>query len=371
MHFPPPGDDWEHVSAEASGVDPQRLAAAVAFAQAHDSGWPESLYLPGGGYVGTAYVDEKPPYNEVIGPVRPRGAVSGLILRHGRIVAEWGDTRRTDVTFSAAKSYLGILAGLAVDRGLIRSVDDPVRDHALDDGFESPHNRPITWRHLLQQTSEWRGTLWDKPDSVDHNRQVGVRADNSRKGEPRALEPPGTRWEYNDVRVNRLSLSLLQVFRRALPDVLRESVMIPIGASDTWDWRGYRNSQVEIDGRMIESVSGGSHWGGGLFISSRDHARVGYLIHRRGRWGERQVVPERWIAAMATPSGANPLYGYLWWLNTNRGLFPSAPASSIFALGAGQHVIWLDDVNDIVMVVRWIDRAAIDALIKHVLDSLR
>ena len=76
-----------------------------------------------------------------------------------------------------------------------------------DDGFASPHNRAITWRHLLQQTSEWQGTLWDKPDSVDHNRQVGLGNDNSRKGRCGRWNAPGTRFEYNDVRVNLLAFA--------------------------------------------------------------------------------------------------------------------------------------------------------------------
>ena len=59
------------------------------------------------------------PTTTVIGEVRPRGGVNGLILRGGRIVAEWGDTRRTDMTFSCAKSYIALVAGLAFDRGLI------------------------------------------------------------------------------------------------------------------------------------------------------------------------------------------------------------------------------------------------------------
>ena len=120
---------------------------------------------------------------------------------------------------------------MALANGLIRSVDDPMRDYALDDGFDAPHNAAITWRHMLHQSSEWEGTLWDKPDLVDRNRQVGVGADHSRKGISRPAST-GTFYEYNDVRVNRLALSLLQVFRRPLPEVLKESIMDPIGASD-------------------------------------------------------------------------------------------------------------------------------------------
>ena len=295
------------------------------------------------------------PFNTVIGEVRPRGGVNGLLLCGGRIVAEWGDTRRTDMTF-CAPTISRWWWGSAFDRGLIRSVDDRVADSVPDDGFASPHNSAITWRHLLQQTSEWQGTLWDKPDSVDHNRQVGLGNDNSRKGTVRALDRPGSRFEYNDVRVNRLALSLLRLLRRPLPEVLREGVMDPIGASDTWVWRGYRNSTVEIDGARIELGLRRRPLGRRVVHLSRDHARVGQLVLRRGSWNGRQLVSERWLRDLTQPSAANPGYGFLWWLNTGGKLVPSAPSSSIFALGGGQNALWVDDTNDLVMVVRWLQR---------------
>ena len=364
----PTRDAWQIVAPRDAGFDAAKLDDALRYANAHECTWPHSMYLENGEYVGTAYVEEKPPYNTVIGEVRPRGGVNGLILRGGRIVAEWGDTSRTDMTFSVAKSYLALVAGVAFDRGLIRSLDERVAETVPDEGFASPHNAEITWRHLLQQTSEWQGTLWDKPDSVDHNRQAGLTHDNRQKGTVRTLQRPGTRFEYNDVRVNRLSLSLLRLLREPLPEVLREAIMDPIGASDTWSWRGYRNSTVEIDGRPIESVSGGGHWGGGMFISSRDHARIGTLMLRGGAWNGRQLVSTRWLRELATPSATNPNYGLLWWLNTGCKLVPSAPESSLFALGGGQNVIWIDDTHDLVVVVRWLHRDHLDGFVKRILN---
>src|SRR5262249_43647530 len=150
---------------------------------------------------------------------------------------------------------------------------------ALDDGFDSPQNRDITWRHLLQQTSEWHGTLWGKPDSIDHNRDVGKsELGYATKGTPRPMKQPGTLWEYNDVRLNRLSLPLVHVFREPLEVVLRRAIMDPIGASATWEWRPYRNAWVEIEGRRLPCVPGGSHWGGGLWMSTLDLARFGVLV---------------------------------------------------------------------------------------------
>lgn len=365
-HVPPPGH-WERGAPEAAGMSAAALDAAAAYAQQHDSQWPASLYWPDGRYVGTAYVNDKPPHDQPIGIVRPRGGPSGMVTRGGRVVAQWGDVTRADTTYSAAKSYIALMAGIALDDGLIRSLDDRVADYTPDEGFESVHNRAITWRHLLQQTSEWQGTLWGKPDSVDHNRQAGSHdADNSRKGTLRELEPPGTRWEYNDVRVNRLAWSLTQLFRRSLAEVLRERIMEPIGASSNWEWRGYDNSRVTLDGREVESVSGGGHWGGGLFISAQDHARVGLLVARGGAWAGRQLVSRRYIDELATPSAANPQYGFMWWLNTGRQLFPSVPEDGIFALGGGQHMVWISRSLDLVAVTRWVDKPHCDALLGRI-----
>jgi CubicO group peptidase (beta-lactamase class C family) len=359
---------WERVAPTAAGFDSAKLEAAVAFARAHESRWPTSLYYPDGRYVGTVEWNEKGPWGEIVGPVAPRGGPAGLVLRGGRIAAEWGEIGRADMTFSVAKSYLAILAGLACDDGLI-VLDDPVATTLDDPHFASAHNAPITWRHLLQQSSEWQGELFGKSDQVDHNRRTGPGADNSRKGELRALHAPGTFYEYNDVRVNVLSYALLRRFGRALPEVLKERVMDPIGSSQDWAWHGYRNAWVEIAGRQVQSVPGGSHWGGGLFISALDHARVGLLIARKGRWGDRRVLTERYIEAMLSPSPTNSDYGLLWWLNLG-GRHPSAPAASVFAVGAGSNLIWIDREHDLVAVLRWMDRSAFDGFFGRVLAAL-
>src|SRR5690606_22922659 len=152
-----------------------------------------------------------------------------------------------------------------------------------------------------------------------------------REGRDRVLRKPGTFWEYNDVRVNRTALALLQVWRRPLPRVLRGEVMDPIGASDRWEWHGYQNSFVTIDGEPMQSVSGGGHWGGGLWMSARDMARFGYLYLRGGRWRDRQVLSREWVRMATTPTPLQPTYGYMWWLNTGRALYPSAPESGFIA----------------------------------------
>ena len=154
---------------------------------------------------------------------------------------------------------------------------------------------------------------------------MGVEQFGNGQRKPRAIQEPGTFYEYNDVRINRFSLSLLRLFGKGLPEVLKTAIMDPIGASQDWRWHGYANSNVEIEGRQIASVSGGTRWGGGLWMNSEDLARFGLLILNHGKWGDRQIVSAKWLKDAVTPSAHGPDYGYLWWLNTQKKQWPSAP----------------------------------------------
>jgi CubicO group peptidase (beta-lactamase class C family) len=352
--YVPSGSTWETRRPADVGMDSAAVAAAVAFAQAADNGWP--LAVAEQLEIATA----KEPYPEILGPVKDRARTNGILLRHGYIVAEWGDTRRVDMTFSVAKSYLATVAGLAYDKGLIKDLSEPEGKLIHDGGFDSPHNAKITWDMHLTQSSEWEGTLWDKPDVADR-----------RLGYDRKLGEPGTVWEYNDVRVNRMALSLLRLFKRPLPEVFKEAVADRIGMQDGWVWHGYRNSWVEIDGKRIQSVSGGGHWGGGVWASTRDHARFGLLASRRGNWGGNQLVSAKWFDLATRPSALKPVYGYMWWLNTDRKQFPSASPRSFFALGAGTNVIWIEPEHDLVAVIRWFDNGKVDEFMRLVTAAVR
>ena len=353
LYYPPTGESWQHLSPAAAGMDSVALSGTVAFAEASEINWSLDMQEQ------LAKNNAREPFPDVLGPFKNRGRQNGIILRHGYIVAEWGDTRRVDMTFSVAKSYLSSVAGLAFDRGLIKSLDDPVARSVSDGGYNSAHNAPITWRMHLSQTSEWEGELWTKSDRADR-----------RAGYDRALKAPGTFWEYNDVRLNRLALSLLRVWNQPLPDVLRKEIMDPIGASPTWEWHGYRTSMTEQGGARVESVSGGGHWGGGLWASTRDHARYGLLLERHGRWKDRQLLSERWVTLATTATPIRPNYGFLWWLNTDRKLYPAAPAAAFFALGSGGNVIYMDPEHDLVAVVRWMATDKIDGFLQHLLGAL-
>jgi CubicO group peptidase (beta-lactamase class C family) len=338
--------DWQHKTPGEVGMNPALVTEAVQLAIAADTPGPHDM---------TQFLTNsfgKEPFFSLVGPIKDRGPASGLITRHGYIVAEWGDPNRVDISNSVTKTFLTTVVGLAVQRGLIKDVNDYARDYMPPhvDLFDAPHNQKIKWDDLLRQTSDWQGTLWGKPDWAD--RPVGATLDEQ---EHRKLYEAGTHFKYNDVRVNAMALAALQVWRKPLPEVLREEVMNPIGASSTWRWYGYENSWVDIDGQKVQSVSGGGHWGGGMFINSYDMARFGYMYLRNGKWKDKQIMSEKWIKMARTPGSDNKTYGFAnWYLNTDQKPLPAAPATVVRFVGNGSNIIYIDWDNDIVAVFRWI-----------------
>jgi len=354
VYFPEAGDKWQHKSPAESGFDAAAIEQAVAFAKTQETKQPRD------------FSTQVQTFGALLGPIpKTRAETNGIIIRHGYIVAEWGDTAAADPTYSVAKSFLSTVLGMTIDRGMIKNIDDPVRNYIKDGGYDSPHNSKITWRHHANQTSEWEGTMFGKSHDF-----IGVEQFGNGRRQPRELKEPGEYYEYNDVRINRLSLSLLTLWKRPLPDVIKEYVMDPIGASSTWHYYGYANSDVVIDGKKMTSVSGGTRWGGGLWINTRDEARFGYLFLRRGKWGNKQIVSENWVKQATTPAPIGPDYGFLWWLNTKQKQWPSAPATSFAALGNGSNTIWIDPEHDLVVVWRW-HQGSGEELFKRVLAAMK
>lgn len=382
-HVPAAGDAWERRRPSQLGLDSAKLEEAIAYAKSRESKSPRDLEEAHYQTFG------REPFGVAVGPFSERGPQTGVIIRRGYIVAAWGEPERVDMTFSVTKSFVSTVVGLAVDRGMIRSVDDPVRNYmgpilhasppslATEGGrgrfdarrpidlFATPHNRTITWDHLLRQTSDWEGTLWGKPDWADRpSQQPGTWWTRDRVA-------PGSVHEYNDTRVNVLALAALNVWRRPLPEVLREHVMDPIGASPTWRWFGYDNSWIVLDGRLVQAVGGGGHWGGGMFISAWDQARFGLLTMRNGKWGDKQIVSEAWMRRAKTPTTAQADYGFMnFYLNTDRKRLPSAPASAYFHLGNGTNAVICDPEHDIVIVARWIEGGAMDGIVQRVIAAV-
>ncbi len=380
-YFPPP-NEWEHRSLSASGFDSIKLQQAIRFAIEHESKGPRSMELS------QAMTFGKEPFGEGIGPFADRGDPTGIIIYKGYIIAEWGEPSRADMTHSVTKSFLSSVIGLAVDQGLIKSVQDTVAKYvppieAYQPGlvsrpaeelgqqqmlypFTSTHNRTLTWDVMLRQTSDWEGTLWGKPEWADRPSQ------NANEWMTRKRNAPGSVWEYNDVRVNALALAATCVWRKPLPQVLKAYIMDPIGASNTWRWYGYRNSWIVLDGQPVQSVSGGGHWGGGMFINAYDMARFGLLTLHQGNWNGKQLISQQWIQQSRTPTTAQPTYGYMnYFINTDKKYLPDAPATAFVHVGNGTNIIYVDPEHQLVMVVRWIENNAINEMVAKVLGAMK
>lgn len=351
-YFPPPGS-WEKKAPAELGMDPAKLAEAVAFAESRESQREID------------FSDQERIFGSLLGSVpTKRATTNGLVIYKGYVVAEFGDTTWVDPTYSAAKSMMASVAGIAVRDGKI-DVNNPVGQTVKDGGYDSPRNSQVTWKMHLQQETEWEGELWGKKHDF-----VGHEAFGEGERKPRELQRPGTHYEYNDVRINRLGLSLLRTFGKPVPEVFRDEIMDPIGASNAWKWVPYHNSYVEIDGRKMASVSGGTRWGGGVWIHSWDMARFGYLWLRGGKWGDRQILTPAFVKEAITPSAHGPDYGYLWWLNTNGKNYPGLPTNVYGARGAGSNTITVSPDHDLVVVWRW-HRGNEAEFVRRVIEAIR
>ena len=376
--FPAKGA-WEKRDPAALGMDKAKLDEAIAFALKNENQNTKDLAAD----IPNSFRNEAP-YNNLIGPTQVRAGMNGVVIYRGYQVAEWGDTARADMTFSVTKSFLSTVVGVAYDRKLIKDLNDRVATYMPKgvDLFTSEHNASITWDHLLRQTSDWYGTLWEKPDWADRPGENGATPADWPNRPKRA---PGTFYKYNDVRVNVLSLATLYVMKQPLPEVLKASIMDPIGASDTWHWEPYQNAYVTIDGKKMPSVPGGGHHGGGMFINAHDMARFGYLFLRNGKWNGKQLISEKWIGMARTPgTGTNSgskTYGFMNWFLNNPGpagangqpgrkQYPLAPETAVSFNGNGNNLIYMDWENDLVVVVRWIRGGAPDFFAK-VIDATK
>lgn len=334
-YFPPAGE-WARKDPAQLGMDPAALAAAIQFAESRETERPLDLS------------DQEAIFGTRLGSMpTKRARTNGVVIYKGYVVAEFGDTGFVDPTYSVAKSMLATVAGVAVRDGRIK-IADAVAKTVDDGGYTAPQNTPVTWKQHLQQESEWDGELWGK-----HSSFIGKEAFGKGEKKPRALKAPGSFYEYNDTRVNRLALSLLRVFGRSVPDVFQTEIMDPIGASSTWKWVPYHNSYVEMNGKQLPSVSGGTRWGGGMWIDSWDMARFGVLWLNGGNWAGKQILPASYVKEALTPSANGPDYGYLWWLNTKGKNLPGMPANAYAALGAGSNDIVVSPDHDLVIVWRW------------------
>src|SRR5258708_349513 len=160
-----PDATWRHREPSEAGINSELLKQAIDVAVAGETKAPRDLVMNHYQNFG------REPFGYAIGPIRERGDPTGIIIRNGYIVAEWGEPLRVDMTHSVTKSFLSSVVGIAVEQGMIKSVDDAVRDYVapillyappsttnksdhlttphLLFLFVSPHTPSLTWYNLL------------------------------------------------------------------------------------------------------------------------------------------------------------------------------------------------------------------------------
>lgn len=147
--------------------------------------------------------------------------------------------------------------------------------------------------------------------------------------------------------------------------------MDPIGASTSWRWFGYENSWTTIDGLKMQSVSGGGHSGGGMFINTADMARFGLLFMNNGNWNGKQLLSEEIISEALEPSLPNSNYGYMWWLNSEGDRNMKKIDREIFyAAGFGGNFIVVDQKRKMVIVTRWLEPSKFEDFLNLVYKNL-
>ena len=354
--------DWQKKKPEEVGMDSALIAEAVKIAIAAEAQDAERRVAS---FRRNSFGKE--PFNTIIGPLGSR-------RRRRPDHPQWLHRRRMgrsgagDMTDSVTKTFLTTIVGLAFQKGLIKDVNDYARDYMPPDiDLFAPST---TARSMGSPAAADQRLAGHAVGQAGLGRPPGRR--EAGEWANRQLWEPGTHFKYNDVRVNVLALAALQVWREPLPDVLREEVMEPIGASSTWRWYGYDNSWVEIDGKKVQSVSGGGHWGGGMFINVYDMARFGYLFLRNGKWKDREIVSPR-----MDPDGAHARERQCHLrlrelVSEHRPQAAPGRAGDGGALhGNGANIIYIDWENDIVAVFRWIAGDGTNSSVAKIIASLK
>ncbi len=240
---------------------------------------------------------------------------------------------------SVSKSVASLAVGIALDRGLIRSINEPIFSFfpELSD-LRSPEKERIQLLHALTMSM---GLKWVEaiPSNEDNNDEVRMHM----APDPcryvlglAATAPAGQEFFYNTGALTLLSAIIHKATGRPLDEFARTTLFEPLG----------------ITGVEWTRVKGDSDAGGGLRLRPRDMAKIGQLVLAGGRWNDRQVVSKAWIDASMTPrldATGVYFYGYLWWLG--RSLFNGREVHWAGALGRGGQSIRIVPELDLVVVV--------------------
>ena len=319
-------DGWPMATPESVGLDGQRLCGIAAKLAATNANVHGVVIARQGKLVFEQYF---PGYDEPWGMGEGRRYEFDATIKH--------DMR------SVSKSVTSLLVGIAIDRELIKSADEPVVKFFPDyASVKTAGWDQITLRHLLTMSS---GIRWDEnrawKDPENDEPHLGNEADPVRYVLSKAVAAaPDSFWNYNGGGTDLLGNVIERVSGKSLEAFAREALFSPLGISD-WEWMKYRNEHVAP--------------AAGLRLRPRDAAKIGQLVLNKGTWDGKQIVSAKWIEQSVTPRfqaigyfGGLFYYGQQWWMG--RTLSGDKDVKWIVAQGLGGQRIFIIPELDLVMV---------------------
>jgi len=265
------------------------------------------------------------------------GTAALMVVEGGVVVHQRGAVAHRYMCHSIRKSLLSALFGISVAEGRIE-LSSTLAALGIDDkeGL-TDRERLASVNSLLMARS---GVF--HPTGFESAGMIATR-------EVRHSHGPGTFWCYNNWDFNALGTIFEKCTGLCLFDAFRDRIAIPCGMED------FRYGPDAKDGEFVE-LEKSIHRAYPFRLTARDLARFGLLYLRGGRWGSRQVVPEKWVKLSMQPyshAGAAGAYGYMWWVVRDGIHFPgSIMPSGYSAQGAGGHVMMVLPEQDIVLVHR-------------------
>jgi CubicO group peptidase (beta-lactamase class C family) len=287
-----------------------------------------------------------------------------LVLHSDRLVYERyidsSDGRTLETSFSVAKSFLSTLVGIALDEGLIGSVEDPVTEYLPELAERDRRFDEITLRHLLTMTS---GLRYEEqglplPWGDDIETYYGTNLRDVALDHSEIERPPGQEWLYNNYNPLLLGLVLERATAMSVSEYMATRLWQPLGAERDATW--------SLDSKQ----SGFEKLESGLNATAVDYARFGALFLHDGEWNGTRIVSEDWVraaTAVDTTTDPAPFYQYFWWVDVER-------PGRFYALGNfGQYVYVAPDADTVVVRLGgdWgVDNDTWLATLRHVADQL-
>ena len=281
------------------------------------------------------------------------------ILQNGNEIysAEWNDYQRNDCThiMSATKSIMALLVGIAIDKGMIGSVDDKVLsffpEYSVKRGEKTIYD--VTVKHLLTMRAPYKGKgdPWTKVCSSDDWTTASLDFLGGKKGIT-------DEFDYRTVCLHILSGILYKATGMKTVDFANRYLFSPLGIAEHRNY--YAESAEEHKEFTISKSPKENIWfadpgglgtpGYGLCMSASDMAKIGQLCLNKGVWEGNRIISEGWIAEMTKPREVESKYfrgmqyGYLWWI--------IHPEKKIYAaIGNSGNVIYVNPEKDIVVAV--------------------